>query len=120
HERAGADLVLRAGVLDAFGHALRDETRALRRIEELDDKRRIAMLGAGDLRAPFAQARRDDLRQREVRYAVLRERRRKLRGRDAPYLRRVRAEEEPVERSAHRLDDPVLGRHELTRPHASP
>ena len=54
-----------------------------------------------------------------MRDPVLRERGRELRGRDAPHLRGVRAEEEPVERPAHCLYDPVLGRHELARAHAA-
>src|SRR5258706_5670901 len=55
-----------------------------------------------------------------MRDAVLREGGRELARRDAPHLRGVRAEEEAVEGAAHRLDDPVLGRHELPRPDLPP
>ena len=77
------------------------------------------MLRSGDLRASLAQARDDDLRERDVRDAVLRERRGEVRGRDSPDLGRVRAEEKGVERAAHGLHHPVLGRHERARTDAA-
>src|SRR5207247_3893237 len=43
-ERVRADLVLWGGGTDPIGEALRDEARAPRRVEELDDERRVAML----------------------------------------------------------------------------
>src|SRR2546428_555625 len=108
-ERAGADLVRGARLLDPLGHALRDEARAARRVEELDDERRVAMLRSGDLRASLAQARDDDFRERDVRDAVLRERRSEVRRRDPPTLRPLRPEEERLQRAPHRLPHPILG-----------
>ena len=78
------------------------------------------MLAAGDLRAALAERRRDHLRQRDVRDAMLRERGSELRRRHAPDLRRVWAEEQAVEGAAHGLDDPVLRRDERPRAEATP
>src|SRR5207245_3801334 len=118
HERVRARLIPRIRLADALGHALTDEARAARRVVELDHERRVAVLAPGDLRAAPPQRRDDDLRERDVRDAMLRERCRELARRHAPHLRRVRAEEEAVERAAHGLDDPVLRRYE--RPRSQP
>ena len=77
------------------------------------------MLAAGDLRAAFAQRGGDHFRERDVRDAVLRERRRELRRRNAPDLRGVRTEEQAVERPPHRLHHPVLGGDERARPESA-
>ena len=115
HERARADLILGGGPADPLGHPVGDDPGALRRVEQLDDEGRVAMLAPRALRVALAQRRDDDLRERDVRDAVLREGRGELRRRDAPHLLRVGAEEHAVEGAAHRLHHPVLSGHELLR-----
>src|SRR3990172_2381051 len=112
-ERARAGFA--AVVADALRHALADQAGPARRVEELDHQRRVAVLRAADLLAALAQRGLDHLPERDVRDAVLRERRGEMRRRHAPYLLRVGTEEEPVERPAHRLSDPVLRGDQLPR-----